>query len=258
MPPISKEKRKWVFCRCTPGAWALIMHYLGDSSSASPSSHTSQFLGPPLSSAMEWQSPFTFLLQLRFTPIRAQLCSQAESPNARNCPLVCPGGAITNTVLPALPTSGEALEPGNMHESEARILLHYPFISSSSTEHRLLLHCYWFLHCYKPPEPDREVMDIQKEICCKPLPLYPATSILVPGGAPSLFWYSRLIERSPSGTQAKPNSSMPFRRKAWSSSNQGERLQRATWVALSHALRGAEFPSMVKSFGHQVLALTAT
>ena len=79
------------------GAQAFIMHYLGDSFVASPPSRISQLLGPHLRSGTEWQSLLTFLLQLRFRPVRAQFCSQAKGPNARNCPLVHPGGAVTNT-----------------------------------------------------------------------------------------------------------------------------------------------------------------
>lgn len=55
-----------------------------------------------------------------------------------------------------------------------------------------------------PSESDREIKDIQEEICCKHLPLHPATSVsIVPGVTPSQFWYSELIRRSLSGTQAK-------------------------------------------------------
>lgn len=54
-----------------------------------------------------------------------------------------------------------------------------------------------------PSGPDRDVKDMQREIYSKRLSVYAATSFPIPGVSPLQFWYSELIRRRLSGTQAK-------------------------------------------------------
>lgn len=132
MPSVSSEKRKWVSASLLG---VLGLHYaLRRGFICSLSFHP--YLPPPRASSgsgREGQSLLTFLLQLRFRPIRAQFCSQPEGPNASNClpsdvawKSNCKhlmGGGGSCKALPSTShfrRSSQAPDPGNKHEAELR------------------------------------------------------------------------------------------------------------------------------------------
>lgn len=99
-------------------------------------------------------------------------------------------------------------------------------------------------------------MDIQKETCCRHLPLYPATSIPVPGVTPSGLIF-RTSDKESADHGPKPDSSVPRRRKGRPPLS-GElcELSGVTQLVVLGAV--LECPSVVRCFGYWVLTLPAT
>lgn len=175
--------------------------------------------GPLLRSGTECQSLLTFLFQIRLKPMKGQLCPQAKSPKAENCPLVSPGRAITNTwqggrakccLAPHFRTgvsSPHAPEPDNTHEAEY-------WNSLPPSSHFLILQgpraafsSYWCLHCYNSFwSRQGRSYGYSRENSLLGAPFVPSIQHSHAGVPPisphTQFWYSELMIRSFSGTQA--------------------------------------------------------
>lgn len=120
--------------------------------------------------------------------LKAQCCCEAESPKARSCPLEDQLQIPDRAGVQSAARHHAFLGKGCGHP----ILLNAAKSSSTVLSFPQTPQTTGFFFIFTessivtiPFEPDREVMDILKEIYCRRLPLYPATSIPVPGADPS-------------------------------------------------------------------------
>lgn len=204
--------------------------------------------GPLLRSGTECQSLLTFLFQIRLRPMKDQLCSQAKSPKAENCPLVSPGRAITNTwqggrakccLAPHFRTgvsSPHALEPDNTHEAEC-------WNSPPPSSHFLILQgpraafsSYWCLHCYNSFwSRQGRSYGYSRENSLLGAPFVPSIQHshagVPPTPPPPTVLIFRTYDKEFLRNTGQPYSCMPCRRKARPSPYRGKWLWKATWVA---------------------------